>query len=363
MFISTHHPQETPIKGGGVALTQANHRLLAEHFELVTIASLSNWSFSFPGKIWRLILAFGGYWGGNSPTFEGNIQRLIKSEAFELVFVDHSVLGHLAETIKKTSKFLPIITQFHNVESDYYGQIIKNPLLRWITSHAVKTNELAAFQYADEIITLTVNDKERLIELYGERTVHIIPLGLATPKKEKREADSKSANNLLFCGSYFEPNKEALKWFVKNVLDHIENDLIVIGFGMEKLSPTLQHPRLKIVGTVDSTSTYYDNALAVVSPIWSGSGMNAKAIEAIAHGKTLLATPFGLRGLEQPWPPNILQCRDASGFIEKIKTLGNDRTLFWPESIGYFDANFSNQARTEKFKALFKKMLLFNQLP
>ncbi len=194
-----------------------------------------------------------------------------------------------------------------------------------------------------------------MIELYGRKDIGIIPLGLPQQKQETA-VDRIDALNLLFCGSFFYPNVQAVKWFVENILDHIPQKLIVIGFGMENLSKELRHPKLIIKGTVPETSPYYQQATAVVSPILSGSGMNTKAIEAISFGKRLLVSSFGLRGFHFPLPTGVVECQDASAFINylnNMKSSSSEESQILKE---YFRNHFSKEARVKKFAVIFKNL-------
>ena len=73
---------------------------------------------------------------------------------------------------------------------------------------------------------------------------------------------------------------------------------------------------VKLLGFVDDLRAEYARCAFAVAPIHAGSGTNIKVVEALAYGRTLVATPFALRGLG-----DVL--RDG----ESVRTGDDDRAL------------------------------------
>lgn len=347
LFIATHDPMDLSIKSGGAALTRSNFDLLKELFEVEAVHSLPAGTASLFSKLIRFLWALFGYLGGNTPRFERQVGRLVQTNNYKLVFIDHGVLGRLAKIIKTVAPATKVVIHFHNVEADYYWNLFKTtPVIGQVLQSAARKNEELAHKWADGIIALTREDQTRFQELYGEFDRAIIPVGGLSISTGLSVGEMRP-NYLLFCGSYFGPNIEGLIWFVKEILPKIPYELVVIGYGMEQLAQTLQHNRLKIVGTVSETLPYYQQAIAVINPVLSGAGMNVKSIEAIGLGVNFLSTPIGLRGIPTPWPGNIHCFTNFAEFKLGLQAIQDSHSLISPESIAYYLKTFSQSARLQ----------------
>ena len=56
------------------------------------------------------------------------------------------------------------------------------------------------------------------------------------------------------------------------------------------------HAGVDVMGTVDDIAVALSAAAVVLVPIWEGGGVRLKALEAMAAGRALVATPFGVTG-------------------------------------------------------------------
>jgi hypothetical protein len=142
---------------------------------------------------------------------------------------------------------------------------------------------------------------------------------------------------------------------VQKIADHIDYDLWIVGYQMENLISEVHHPRVKILGTVDDVAPYFQSAVAVISPIFRGAGINTKAVAAFAYGKMILANSFALRGLPEPLPPTVLRCEDDQDFIWTLAHLeDNPRNTQQSsqEARAYYERFFSETAKVKAYQDL-----------
>lgn len=95
------------------------------------------------------------------------------------------------------------------------------------------------------------------------------------------------------------PNAEGLFWFHNEVLPsllalHPAVELHAIGHADDKIRESL--PNVVFRGFVDDLAAEYDRATIVVAPILSGGGTQIKVLDALAHGRPLIASVFAHRG-------------------------------------------------------------------
>lgn len=354
LFACTYTPLESQVKSGGITLTKANYDALAESYDITIMATFKNKQ-NLLNKLTRLIWSFFGYMGGNHFLFERQWLKTLKIQKPDLVFIDHSQLGRLARLSKYNQsndlnqKNKPIIvTHFHNIEPDYIQKSSSlpwplRPILTWVSAK----NEKLAVTYSSSLVTLTNEDSLSLLHRYGRKADVVIPISLPSASLNSATSEIVSPHlnpYVLFCGSYFLPNREAIEWFVQEVLESIPYDLLVVGYQMEALQKSLAHPKLKIVGTVKDLAPYYQYAAAVINPVRQGAGMNTKSVEAINYGKALVSTPQALIGFPEKRPSSIQVCSTAKDFISTLCSLKSSH-VDTKELKSYFENNFNIMTR------------------
>ena len=90
-----------------------------------------------------------------------------------------------------------------------------------------------------------------------------------------------------------------------------------------KKLPLTSNVRLK--GYIHDLDMCYRNALAVIAPIFSGSGMKTKTIEALSYGKSIFGTTEAFVGIETDFARIGGECNNAAEFIEKMNSLAYER--------------------------------------
>jgi hypothetical protein len=118
------------------------------------------------------------------------------------------------------------------------------------------------------------------------------------------------------------PNRVALAWMLTQVLPRLPADarLVLAGTGLDRLPvalPAAQQARLRLLGRIDDVADFYRQVDVVALPSLEGSGVQEKAIEAIARAAAVVATGHALRGLGADLPgllAHVQVADDAAGF-------------------------------------------------
>ena len=109
------------------------------------------------------------------------------------------------------------------------------------------------------------------------------------------------------------PNRAGLQWLLDRVLPLLPGDcrVVLAGSGLDNL----QLPdRVQSLGRVDDIRDFYGQIDVIAVATVQGSGVQEKAIEAIACGLSVVATPLALRGLGGPLPAHVCVAEDPAGF-------------------------------------------------
>ncbi len=218
--------------------------------------------------------------------------------------------------IRKRLAGKKLIYASHNVELDWHKPIIQScffsaPALRYLEK---LEGELC--RRASLVTTISRQDKKRFSQLYNIDSSKIlsIPMGynpfqpldllkLKFPNKIKEKYSIPTSGKVvLFCGSDFYANQEALRYMTKEIIPFLDDNIIVILLGTIGQYFKKRYPqgfRNSIaLGFVENIQEIYSVSDLAINPMTSGSGANVKIIDYLAAGLEIISTPFGMRGYD-----------------------------------------------------------------
>jgi succinoglycan biosynthesis protein ExoO len=106
---------------------------------------------------------------------------------------------------------------------------------------------------------------------------------------------------LLFVGGGAAPNVDGMRWFLEKVWPRIRAQLPNVGLTVAgdvcgSLGSMTRRPGVTLLGRVKDLAPLYRKADLVISPLQFGSGLKIKLVEALAHGKPIVATSVTVQG-------------------------------------------------------------------
>jgi succinoglycan biosynthesis protein ExoO len=137
--------------------------------------------------------------------------------------------------------------------------------------------------------------------------------------------------DLLFIGSNTSPNVDGLHWLFEEVWPSVRRAnpaaCLKVAGNVAASFPAGVPDGVVLLGRVDNLKPLYADAAVVISPLRGGSGLKIKLIEALGHGKAIVATPTTLQGVTDIVAPAVLVADDAEVFADGITTLLEDPAL------------------------------------
>ena len=199
-----------------------------------------------------------------------------------------------------------------NVEYDMKAAVLPESPQREEYLERVREVERQCSLDAELILSVSEEDKARLIEVYGleERKILIVPNGMdfrtASSNRllqdEKRRLKERlgfgSLPVALFIGSYHGPNIEALK-AIKQIASQSPEFLFLIMGSVCLHEEALHMPEnVKPLGVLneDEKTVVLNASDIALNPVLGGSGSNLKLLEYIAYDIPVITTPHGNRG-------------------------------------------------------------------
>ncbi len=209
----------------------------------------------------------------------------------------------------------PLLLVMHNLDADGYQEQARQSLgsgpaarlrrmLLLREARLVRQLEDRAFCAASAIACLSDIDAERLRQraaTLGLRTPVLLlpsyPMN-PIPPAPRTAATGGSRRRIGLIGTWtWEPNRVALQWMLEQVQPMLAPhcELVLAGRGLDWVRPRVG---VCLMGAVSDAATFYQAVDIVAIPSFVGSGVQEKAVEAIGSGRTVVATPHALRGLD-----------------------------------------------------------------
>ncbi len=207
-----------------------------------------------------------------------------------------------------------IVYASHNVELDWYDPMIRECWFSNAATAFLKNLEGELCRRATLITTISEQDRDRFSKIYtiDKSKICHIPMGYEPESHQSSSVTVEeikgnhgiplSSKVVLFCGSDFYGNRDALLSITKDIAPHLENRVTVVLVGTigqyyRKIYP-LGHRNIIALGFVENIREIYSISDLAINPVLSGSGANVKLIDYLASNLEVVTTPFGMRGYD-----------------------------------------------------------------
>jgi len=239
-------------------------------------------------------------------------------------------LHALANCSAALSTGVPVVLRMQNVESDLWRQTAAARTLAWplgFEANRLQAEEHRALAAATHTLTLTEADAAMLRQLHpsiaAAKTSTLPP---AFPQRLPAGPRFEGDPAIVLSGSAgWWPNHQATRWFLREVLPRLSRQLpraVVHMFGGDAIAsrPNLRwHP-----GPVESVDAFPEDAIAAV-PLFVGSGIRMRILEAWARGLPVVATSKAASGLDVTAGRELALADTADDFCAALCTLAVDR--------------------------------------
>ncbi len=221
------------------------------------------------------------------------------SNELDYLIVDSLFSATELSRIKKLFKG-KIILRSHNLEHEIWERNIEtesNFLKKYVLKKLIKSlrkAEIELFSKVDEIWSISEKDRISIQKLCSTKTL-TIPVGLTILSQFTKNAHI-SAYHLG--GMNWKPNELAVQYLTNEIWrNDFSVPLKLAGNGTEKLNQSSSQ-YIEFLGRVENLEHFYSQVHILVAPIYSGSGIRIKILEALAHGIPCITTEIGAEGID-----------------------------------------------------------------
>ena len=267
--------------------------------------------------------------------------------------IDLIIYQGLAMTQYLKDVALKKLYRVHNLEHKIWANLAhqnRHPIKRNIqrrTAAAIKKYEMTYLGNMTAIVTLSNEEKIFFEPIYPKHLLAAISLSLPPAPIETYTENRKG---LLFIGSLdWEPNREGLNWFLKEIYPSISHIPLTIA-GKGQFESALEN--VCVITNFHNTSALLNTHRCMIVPLLSGAGIRIKIIEAMQYGLPTISTSIGAEGINY-LPGSILVENDAEKWIELILNLYSDdsKCLKLSEQLlTSYQAFYSSEKVTEKWR-------------
>ena len=241
-------------------------------------------------------------------------------------------LQALANCSPALRRGIPVVLRTQNVESHIWQQVGAASLRHLpltFEARRLRVEESRALAATTHTLTLTENDAAALRDIGAQSTSAKIsalapPFPPHLPPGKRLEGEPAIA---LSGSAGWWPNTQATQWFLHEVLPLISRQLphaVVHVFGGEA-SVSAQNIRWHSA-PADSAEAFPDGAIAAV-PLFVGSGIRMRILEACARGLPVVATSIAARGLEVAAGRELAIADTPEAFCAAIRLLAENESL------------------------------------
>jgi glycosyltransferase involved in cell wall biosynthesis len=192
-----------------------------------------------------------------------------------------------------------------------------------------REEEIALLEQFDVVVAIQ-DEERRVLEqmLPGKRVMAVHHACAPDPQPARRPA-------VVFVGSSGSTNARGIETFVEQAWPEIVRSrpdarLEVVGSvcQSEPLQRAAARPEKRILlrGPLPRIVDAYDGPSVVVCPLWAGSGLKIKMVEALSYGKAVVASPIAAQGLRDGIGKAFLTAQTPASFAPAVLRLLENET-------------------------------------
>ncbi len=304
-----------------------------------------------------------------SREFSGVLLKTIKEGNFDIIQCEGLLFSEYLEAIRTVTS-APVVLRAHNVEhriremtSSQSDRVIERMYLKNLAAR-LKRREADAANHFDAVVPISGPDMKWFTDAAPGKPMILIESGVAVETaQEYVDTDSRRVG---FIGSLdWRPNAEGLIWFLRQVWPYVSKRMPAASLHIagknapEKVRVLLTGRNVFFEGEVPDAHSFTSSMSVMIAPLFAGSGMRVKILEAMSLGKAVVATPVAAEGLPVTDRGDIMIASDQFMFSSAlIELLGRPdlREQVSSAACRLVKENFDNRKLTLKLLGFYSEL-------
>jgi glycosyltransferase involved in cell wall biosynthesis len=272
----------------------------------------------------------------------------------------------LFATLIRTAKYIvykekpKILDMADSIGQNYLRSAKRTTSIFWKIIYSIEGKRLINFEkYCIKNFdkTLFFNKEERDYFNLPEKTVWI-PHGVNEKLLLYEKQDLKYKNCVAFFGKMdYQPNVDAVLWFVKSVLPYLNRNLkfIVVGAYPKEVIQNLpkKFKNVEVTGYVEDPYLILKSSLCVVAPMQTGGGIQNKILESMALGTINIVSSLAAKPIGAEHGKHFLVCDDPQEMADMINKIYQN-----PQNFEYLKVNARDFIKNNFTWQIYEKKIL-----
>lgn len=272
-----------------------------------------------------------------SAQFHHAIEDMLKKYTFDGIFCDHSCMIESALWGATKQKGIPVFARLHNIEYKIWERYAErlstfNPIHWYIASQAKKLRLFEARHYDKVSLCYAITNHDAMIakNMSPQATISTLTAGVHINELIPDNTIEKIPHRMIHASTFdWIHNREALYWFLKEVFpaikSHISNaELVVLGKHIPDDILNMKNQDILAKGFVHSIVPEYSAASFFIAPLFVGSGIRIKILEAMSLGLPVIASSIAAEGILATKDQGLIICDTAEDFAKQSVFLMNN---------------------------------------
>ena len=263
---------------------------------------------------------------------KATMAAFLKGRQYDIIHCDHTAMLPLG-LFCKSILGCPLSLRLHNLEykiwnryADSMSPISPSGIFLRNQANLLKDYEAKALKLADISIAITDVDRDAALKLTPEANIIAVSAGV-DPKEFLPDPNvQRDASELIHATVYsWRHNLSAIKWFIDEVFPLLDGKVEDYHLNLlGKSAPnwlSSYHPKVRVLGYVPKIQPYLNKAGIYIAPLFVGSGIRIKILEAMAMGLPTVASPISAEGINASEKDGLFIANSAEAFATYISNL------------------------------------------
>jgi glycosyltransferase involved in cell wall biosynthesis len=297
------------------------------------------------------------------------LHSLLLREQFDIIQCEGLLFSYYIDEIRSITD-TPLIFRAHNVEHrirEMMAEVANVPAERDYLKNLARRlqkRELLALKQFDAIVPISEPDFQWFKSVVPDKPMMLSETG--TNVSEPVNDPASTGLRVGFIGALnWQPNLDGLRWFLAGVWPRVQRTLPdatfhIAGRGVQaNAKHWLAGKNVFLEGEVEDANRFMGSMTVMIAPLFAGSGLRIKIIEAMSVGKAIVATPVAAEGLPVEDHRELLIGTDAVSFCDALTSALSDpglRASMGAKARELVSDRFDNLKQTSLLLAFYKKL-------
>lgn len=256
----------------------------------------------------------------------------VLKENIDIIEGEHASMAYLAYLISQKTG-VKFTHRVHNIEYKIWQRFADsksnwNPIKYYLSIQANKLKKNEEFLIKNASLNMTVSPKEQkeLKKEFPNANILLILSGIDFKNIQISSFESKQKNVFMHATTFnWVHNIDAISWYINKVQTIVNKSnanakLWIFGKNAPEQFSNYTGIGVDLKGYVDSIAEYYHQSLFYIAPLFVGSGIRIKIIEAMSYGLPVIASTISAEGISElaGEEEGLFICDNEQDFANKV---------------------------------------------